>query len=470
MYLRNLSRARRTFTFRLILWYSGIFILSASFLFALAYVLLSSSVQRKDQEDIHQKLGEYAAQYRSGGLAALEREVALEKRAGKENYFFVRVAGPQNGAIFLDAPERWADFNLQQLEQKSAGASNQLMRLRSRDGADSLEIDSTQLADGVLLQVGKSAEDREKLLERFREIFIGFMIPVVALGIAGGSFLAFRALRPIRSLVHTIRSVSTGRMDARVPARQTGDELDELVVLFNAMLEKIETLIKEMRGSLDNVAHDLRTPLARLRNSAEMALRSDQTPETYREALADCLEESDWILTMLNTLMDISEAETGTMKLQLEVVNIPALLEDAVELYRHVAEDKGVTISASAPPDLQITADRNRLRQVLANLLDNAVKYTPRGGSVSLSAFEKTGQTVIIVKDTGVGIPREETPRIWERLYRVDKSRSQRGLGLGLSLVKAVVRAHHGSVDVSSESGVGSCFTLILPSTSALTR
>ena len=298
------------------------------------------------------------------------------------------------------------------------------MRLQSRDGEDYLEIDSTQLTDGVLLQVGKSAEDREKLLERFREIFIGFMIPVVALGIAGGSFLAFRALRPIRSLVNTIRSVSTSRMDARVPARQTGDELDELVVLFNAMLEKIETLIKEMRGSLDNVAHDLRTPLARLHNSAETALRSDLTPETYREALADCLEESDWILTMLNTMMDISEDETGTMKLQLEVVNIPALLEDTVKLYRHVAENKGITISASALPDLRLTADHNRLRQVLANLLDNAIKYTPPGGSVSLSAFEKAGQAVIIVEDTGVGIPQEETSRIWERLYRVDKSRS----------------------------------------------
>jgi len=454
----------------LILWYSGIFILSASFLFALAYVLLSSSVQRKDREDIHQKLGEYAAQYRTGGFAALEREVAFENRAGKENHFFVRVAGPQNGTIFLDEPESWADFNLQQLEQESAGASDQLTRLQSRDGEDSLEIDSAQLADGVLLQVGKSAKDREKLLERFREIFIGFMVPVVALGIAGGSFLAFRALRPIRSLVNTIRSVSTGRMDSRVPARQTGDELDELVVLFNAMLEKIETLIKEMRGSLDNVAHDLRTPLARLRNSAETALRSDQTPETYREALADCLEESDWILTMLNTLMDISEAETGTMKLQLEVVNIPALLEDAVELYRQVAEDKGMTISISAPPDLRLTADHNRLRQVLANLLDNAIKYTPPGGSVSISAFEKAGQAVIIVEDTGVGIPLEETSRIWERLYRVDKSRSQKGLGLGLSLVKAVVRAHQGSVEVSSEPGVGSSFTLYLPTASAPTR
>src|SRR5262249_24613984 len=141
-----------------------------------------------------------------------------------------------------------------------------------------------------------------------------------------------------------------------------------------------------------------------------------------------------------------------------------------VELYRHVAEDKGVTISASAPPDLRLTADHNRLRQVLANLLDNAIKYTPRGGGGNLSALSQARQAVITVADSCGGIPQEEMSRIWERLYRVDKSRSQRGLGLGLSLVKAVVRAHQGSVEVSSEPGVGSSFTLLLPTVSAPTR
>jgi signal transduction histidine kinase len=469
MFLRSLNRIRRTITFRLILWYSAIFILSTSFLFALAYVMLSSSVQRQAREDIHQKLGEYAAQYRAGGRDALEREVTLEKRAGKGNYFFVRVVGAQNAQIFLDDPERWTDFDLQ-LEHGPASASDQLIRLQSRDGKSSLEIESTLLADGILLQVGKGTEDREGLLERFREIFIGFMIPVAVLGIAGGSFLAFRALHPIRNLVHTIRSVSTGRMDARVPARHTGDELDELVMLFNAMLEKIETLIRAMRGSLDNVAHDLGTPLARLRGTAELALRSDENLATYREALADSVEEADRILIMLNTLMDISEAETGAMKLQLEAVNISELLEDTVELYQHVAEEKGVAIRADAPPDLCLTADHNRMRQVLANLLDNGIKYTPRGGSVILRAFERGGQAVIIVEDTGIGIPPEEASKIWERLYRVDKSRSQRGLGLGLSLVRAVVRAHEGSVEVSSSPGVGSSFTLSFPTTSASAR
>ncbi len=467
MFLKRLNRIRRTITFRLVLWYSGIFVLSTSFLFALAYVLLSSSMQQKEREDTHQKLEEYAAQYRLGGLEGMKKEVALEEKTGKEHFFFVRLAAPDNSTLFLDAPDQWSGYNLEHLESGPVSGSAQWVRVQNRNGENSLEMESTVLADGVLLQVGKSTEDREELLGRFREIFFGSMVAVVLLGIVGGSFLASRTLRPIRSLIHTIRAISTGRMGARVPTRQTGDELDELVLLFNAMLAKIETLLKGMRAALDNVAHDLRTPVARLRGTAEMALCSAPDLEAYREALADCVEESERILTMLNTLMDISEAETGAMKLQLEAVNLATLMEDTVELYRYVAEDKEVALRVNAPDDLFLTADRNRMRQVLANLLDNAIKYTPRGGRIDLEAFQREQQAVIRFKDTGIGIAPEETSKIWDRLYRSDQSRSQRGLGLGLSLVKVVVQAHQGRIEVSSQPGLGSLFTLYLPLTSA---
>ena len=175
------------------------------------------------------------------------------------------------------------------------------------------------------------------------------------------------------------------------------------------------------------------------------------------------MEEADRILTMLNTLMDISEAETGAMKLHLDEINISDLIGDTVELYAHVAEDRKVSLHASSPHDVFLTADANRMRQVMANLVDNAVKYTPGGGRIELRAFQKDHQGVITVKDTGIGIAQEEIPKIWNRLYRGDQSRSQRGLGLGLSLVKAVVQAHNGRIEVSSDPGVGSLFTLYLP-------
>jgi len=459
---KRLVNLRKTITFRLILWYSAFFILSTSFLFVLAYFLLSSSVRRKDREETHQKLSEYAAQYHAGGIEALKNEVGLEGRSAREDPLFVRLVGPQNTIVFLNAPEHWKDFDLTDLDGNSRN-SEQPIYLQTRDRGKGLEIESTVLADGSVLQVGQSTEEQEALLETFREVFAGFMIPAIILGIGGGSFLAYRAMRPVRNLILTIRSVSTGRMDARVPTSQTRDELHELVILFNSMLEKIETLIKGMHGSLDAVAHDLRTPLARLRGTAEMALRSEPSQETSREALADCVEEADRILTMLNTLMVISEAETGAMKLHLEQLNISDLIGDTVELYAHVAEDKKVLLHTSSPKDLLLTADANRMRQVMANLIDNAVKYTPSGGRIDLEACQRDHHAVITIKDTGVGISSEDASKIWNRLYRGDQSRSQRGLGLGLSLVKAVVQAHNGRIEVSSKPGAGSLFTLYLP-------
>jgi len=273
-----------------------------------------------------------------------------------------------------------------------------------------------------------------------------------------------RALRPLRSLSNVTRSIiDTARFDARVPDNQGGDEINQLIVLFNQMLARIETLIGGMKEALDNVAHDLRTPITRLRGTAELALRPDADPEVCREALADCLEESDRIMTMLNTLMDISEAETGTMKLALEQVNLAELIHEVTDLYEHVAEEAKVGVVTHVPQDMTLRADRVRLRQVVANLVDNAIKYTSSGGRVEIEADRGERQAILLVRDTGVGIPIEELPRIWDRLYRGDKSRSQRGLGLGLSLVRAVVQAHQGRVEASANPGGGSIFTLYLP-------
>jgi len=291
---------------------------------------------------------------------------------------------------------------------------------------------------------------------------------LIAIGLAGGAVFTASALRPLTSLNDTVRDIlRTGNVHSRVPAREQGDALDELGLQVNAMLDRIESLIGGMRGALDNVAHDLRTPMMRLRGVAESALQSPSDAPALREALADCLEESEQVVAMLNTLMDISEAETGTMRLERERVNLTELVAHAVELYEDAAEDREVTIDNQVAGDVWVDVDRTRMRRVIANLLDNAVKYTPAGGRVVLATRTTEDAVVFTVRDTGIGIPADELPRIWERLYRGDKSRSAHGLGLGLSLVKAIVEAHGGRISAESEPGRGSVFTLRLAAPAA---
>jgi signal transduction histidine kinase len=194
-----------------------------------------------------------------------------------------------------------------------------------------------------------------------------------------------------------------------------------------------------------------------------MALAGPADLERYRDALADCVEETDRVLVMLNTLMDISEAESGAMPLNREPIDLSEPVARAVELYREVAEAKGVKLDIDLPSGMVVSGDRVRLEQVAANLIDNAVKYTPRGGSVDVGVRHTGDRAGLRIADSGPGIPAGELPRIWDRLFRGDASRTERGLGLGLSLVKAVVEAHGGDVDVTSEEGRGAIFTVYLP-------
>ncbi len=433
MFLKSLNHLRKSISFRITIWYSILFPLSSMLVFGLIYFLLSSYVDRKDREILSAKLEEYVSQYETRGIKGLDDEIGRDRQVDRRITFFVRIAGPGNITRYLSVPKTETAFDYQYLEEHNLHA--RWIDLIMGKGDYATEVRSTHLPDGSLLQVGKSVKNREILLERFREIFAGIMIPIILLSFAGGVFLSSRALRPLYNLIDAVRLiVDTGKMQARIPENLTGNELQEISTLFNGMLERIETLINGMRASLDNVAHDLRTPITRLRGVVEVALQGDRGAHTLREALMDCAEESERIITLINTLMDISEAETGVMELKVDEVNLSALFEDTLGLYDYVAEDKGITICSECPPELCWPVDSNRMRQVLANLLDNAIKFSPRGGRVDLSAHPSGEGVVIEVKDTGEGIPPEEIPKIWDRLYRVDKSRSRRGLGLGLSL------------------------------------
>jgi signal transduction histidine kinase len=463
MYSARFDRLRDALSFRLAAWYLAIFVVSSLAIVALTYALLAASLHERDHDAVRQLLVRYGSAYARGGIGAVERTVTADRQAGRYEPFFLRLARGRNAVVYLTAPGDWRALDTADLDAPEL-ASGGWVELSLGPDQPSLDVSGLQLPDGTRMQVGKSSHLRAETLARFRAAAATILIVVLAAALAGGVVLTHSALAPLRALTATIQQIlQTGRIETRVPARRGTGPLDTVARLFNDLLGRLQRLIDGMRQTLDNTAHDLRTPLTRARSRLEAALSGPPDAGAYARAMEDTLEDIDRIGAMLTTLMDISEAQTGAMRLERTQVSVAALVEETMDLYADVAEARGIAIDASAAPDLHIDADRSRARQVLANVVDNAVKYTPAGGCVRVTAAEREGLVEIAVADSGIGIPPDELPQIWDRLFRGDRSRSERGLGLGLSLVKAIVERHGGRVGVESRPGEGSRFTVELP-------
>jgi len=457
-----LERFHQSLALRLAAQYALVFAFGAGALFGGLYFLLGNALEQRDQAAIERRAQTLADAYEFGGPAALRTRLEGDTSPEARTYF-VRLVNPDGNAGFLVYPQDWIETQVRQLPIPGYVLEREVVRFPQNDLRD-YTIAQLGLFDGRILQVGRLTDSRAVLLAPLRRAFAVAGAAALVLSAGIGMLLAWRATRPLRQLADTVRRIlETGDLAARVPAPQGRGELATLARQLNTLLDKNAVHVRVLRETLDNLAHDLRTPLTRLRGTAELALHDRGNPAGAREALAECVNESDRVRHLLETLLDVSAAEAGALKLNRDRLDLRSLVERAVDLYREVAEERriAVTIEPSGPAELD--ADAIRLGQAITNLVDNALKYTPAGGRVSV-AIQSTAEAIILtVSDNGPGVPLVEREAVFRRLYRSDSSRSQRGLGLGLSLVKAIVEAHGGSVTVGDAPGGGARFTIRLP-------
>ena len=317
------------------------------------------------------------------------------------------------------------------------------------------------IGPGVVLQIGQSMEHYVGIVRTFRRVFSGTLSLLILAAALVGWFLARRALVGVENVTRTARRISAGSLEERVPLQARGDEIDQLALTFNGMLDRIQTLVTGIKEMNDNIAHDLKSPLTRIRGAAEITLSTGRSLADYQAMAGSTIEECDRLLDMITTMLTISRTEAGVDQPQWGGLDLAGVARDACELFRPLAEDNGISLTVEVPRDCHIRGDIRMVQRLLANLLDNALKYTPAGGRVTVAVAAGPGAGCrLSVRDSGIGIQAADLPHVFERFYRCDQSRSRSGAGLGLSLARAIARAHGTDVVVESAPCAGSTFSV----------
>jgi signal transduction histidine kinase len=462
-----LERFRQSLAIRLAAIYALVFAAGASALFGVLYWVLAHSLEARERAAVELRAESLARAYELGGPVAVRERLDADT-SPEVRSLFVRLLGAGGETLFATIPSDWVDPQVERRLVPDGWGGWRTQEIHSvrvpRDAARDFAVASRVLSDGRLIQVAHSTDSRAVLLAPLRTAFAGVGAVALLLSLTAGTFLAWRATRPLREVAETARRIlDEDDLSARVPAPGGSGELALLARQLNTLLDKNANHVRVLRETLDDLAHDLRTPLTRLRGTAELALRDGGDPAEVRSALADCVDETDRVLHLLEALLDVSAAEAGALTLRREQVDLRALASRAADLYREVAEQKNIRIELDLPGPAEMHGDPVRLGQALSNLVDNALKYTPEGGRVTVAAAAEAGAVTVTVSDNGPGVPAAERDAVWRRLYRGDASRSQRGWGLGLTLVRAVAEAHGGSAEVGDAPGGGARFQMRFP-------
>jgi len=467
---RRRLRFRNTLAFRLTLWYAAILTISACIAFLLFYALITKFILDQTDQELKSQADRFSMLLASEGSGSVINNALIEANAAGVKKVFFRFFSI-NGEVFSSSDmSYWKDINIGVDEAAliELVKENRLVfkTIAVSGRKENVRILYAVLSPRIVLQVGVAMESYAHFLDAFQRIFIATTAFLIVLATGGGWFMARRAVSGVEAVTRTAQKISSGTLDERVPLKTRGDEIDTLALTFNQMLDRIQGLLKEIKEMTDNIAHDLRSPITRIRGAAEIALTSGKNIDEFESMAASTIEECDSLLDMINTMLMISKTESGVSKLSGNEMDLSLIVCKAYELFEPTAEDKKITLRCDVPSGIRVIGDIPMIQRMLANLLDNAIKYTPSGGMVNVAVTEQESRICIAFTDSGVGISSADLPHIFERFYRCDQSRSQAGIGLGLSLARAIARAHGGDISAVSVPNQGSTFTVTLPKSS----
>jgi signal transduction histidine kinase len=462
MFLKRLYNLKNSLLFRLTLLYAVSFtVLSVAGFLIFYYRIYAIAVEGLDHE-LRADAEKYSALMKETGLEAVKSAIFEEVDTGSPEEDFYRLFNFKGDILTSTDMSYWGAIEAQGifLRMQNEGLTYLTQTITVAGNGDKARMITAIIAPDTVLQIGESLEEVDEYMDIFFQLFSILVISLIIVSSGIGWLLAKRATSDMQQVTETAEEISNGAFDRRVQIKGRVQEIERLGAAFNRMLDRIQSLLKSMKEINDNIAHDLRSPLARIRGIAEMTLLKEKSTDAYREMAASTIEECDTLIAMINTMLDITEAEAGVNGAKTEEFELTALIQEACELFRPLAKGKKIRLKTDLPESLNMRSDRKKMQRIVTNILENALKYTPENGTVSISAAARDGEVQIDFKDTGIGISESDLPHIFERFYRCDRSRSQGGVGLGLSLVKAYTESMHGTIQVESAVNQGSCLTL----------
>lgn len=465
MYSNKYNRLPRTVVARLTCWYAIICTVFCITIFSVVSIKMSSNASKRMDRLLESELTEFIGVYQQKGAQGLQDEFTQEAEANGKSKLFFRLISPQQKLLATSDISGWNHLEKEISATPSPTAGKPVFStLYDKNNPLNSRMAAVQTSDGSVLQIGFNLHFDNRFNEKIQRVLIVSSLTMILLGTLSGWLAARRAMSGVQRVTQAVSRIRKGRLNQQVPLGDEGQEISELADAFNEMLNRIESLVRELKEVSDNVAHDLRSPITRMRGAAETTLTGPQEIEAYREMGITIIEESERLTQMINTALEIAQAESGILEINRAPLDLTIVLGNAIDLFQPVAEGKQLDLRADIPDDpLVIYGDKMRIQRTVANLLDNAIKYTPSGGEITVTASVHNQLIQIKICDTGIGIEPEETDHIFERFYRSEKSRSSQGNGLGLSLAQTIIQAHGGSITVESTPGKGSTFTITLP-------